>query len=109
LAGQALSDGVFTAVLFIGANDYDNQSAVQIYQGAWSSSQIQAWVNQTIANIQTALVTVQTAGISVVLVNVVNPMITPAWVAPYPDATGRERVETVIQSANAGLKTLAQY
>jgi len=111
LAGQAASDGVLTAVLAIGSNDFNPESSsayLDIYLGSWSSAQIQSYVNQTLANIETALATVRTAGVSVVVANLLDPGATPAVTPYFSSATDRDRVDAAIQSVNAGLKNLAQ-
>ena len=111
LQGQAASDGVLTAVLAIGSNDFNPGSSsayLSIYFGFWSSSQIQTYVNQTLANIETTLATVRTAGISVVLATLLDPGATPAAASAFPNAASRDRVAAAIQSVNAGLKNLAQ-
>ena len=112
LAGQAASDEVLTAVLAIGSNDFNPESSsayLDIYFGFWSSAQIQMYVNQTLANVETALVTVRSAGISIVLANLLDPGSTPAVVTSiFSNATDRDRVDAAIQSVNAGLKNLAQ-
>jgi len=111
LQGQAASDGVLTAVLAIGSNDFNPQSSsayLSIYYGLWSSAQIQTFVSQMLANIETAIVTVRTAGVSVVLATLLDPGATPAVVAALPTAAYRNRVDAAVQSVNAGLKNLAQ-
>jgi lysophospholipase L1-like esterase len=111
LAGQAASDGVHTAVLAIGSNDFNPQSSsayLNIYFNLWSSATIQNYVDQTLTNIETALATVRTAGVSVVVANLLDPGATPAAASVLSNATGRDRVDAAIQSVNAGLKTLAQ-
>src|ERR1039458_1829195 len=111
LQGQAASDGVLTAVLAIGSNDFNPESSsayLDIYSGIWTSPQIQPYVNQTLTNIETALVTVRSAGISVVLATLLDPGSTPAVVSYLSNATDRDRVDAAIQSVNAGLKNLAQ-
>jgi lysophospholipase L1-like esterase len=98
-------------VLEIGSNDFNPESSsayLDIYYGFWSSSQIQTYVNQTLANIETALATVRTAGVSVVVANLLDPGATPAAVSVFSSATSRDRVDAAIQSVNAGLKDLAQ-
>src|ERR1039457_5719561 len=108
LQGQAASDGVLTAVLAIGSNDFNPSSSAygNIYYGSWSSAQIQPYVSQTLANIETALVTVRSAGISVVLATLLDPGATPAVATSiFSNATDRDRVNAVIQSVNASLKT----
>jgi lysophospholipase L1-like esterase len=111
LAAQASSDGVSNAVLDIGANDFNPAESLAyeaIYFGEWTPSEIQLYVNKTVSNIETALATVQAAGISVVLGNILDPGITPAVVEYFPDAAGRQLVDAAVQSANSGLKNLAQ-
>jgi lysophospholipase L1-like esterase len=111
LQGQAASDGVLTAVLEIGSNDFNPESSsayLDIYLGLWSSAQIQTYVSQTLANIETALATVRTAGVSVVVANLLDPGSTPAVVSVFSNATDRDRVAAAIQSVNTGLKNLAQ-
>jgi lysophospholipase L1-like esterase len=111
LQGQAASDGVLTAVLAIGSNDFIPTGSAygNIYLNSWSSAQIQTYVNQTLANIETALVTVRSAGISVVLATLLDPGATPAVATSiFSNATDRDRVDAAIQSVNAGLKNLAQ-
>jgi lysophospholipase L1-like esterase len=111
LQGQAASDGVLTAVLAIGSNDFNPTSSsayLAIYFGFWSASQIQTYVNQTLANIETALATVRTGGLSVMVANLLDPGATPAAVSVVPNAASRDRVDAAIQSVNAGLKNLAQ-
>src|ERR1017187_8565741 len=112
LQGQAASDGVLTAVLAIGSNDFNPESSsayLDIYSGIWTSPQIQPYVNQTLTNIETALVTVRSAGISVLLATLLDPGSTPAVVTSiFSNATDRDRVDAAIQSVNAGQKNLAQ-
>lgn len=111
LRGQAGSDGVLNAVLAIGSNDFNPGSSsayLNIYFGSWSAAQIQSYVNQVLTNIETALVTVRTAGVSVVLANLLDPGATPAAVSVFSNGANRDRVAAAIQSVNAGLKNLAQ-
>ena len=110
-AGQFLSDGVSYAVLAIGPNDFNPFSSAaypNIYNNAWSASQIQTYVSQSVSNIETALVTVRNAGVSVALANVIDPGLTPSAVAAYTSASSRDRVTAAIQSLNSGVKNLAQ-
>jgi hypothetical protein len=73
-----------------------------------NASQIQAYEAQELTNIQTALVTVQTAGVFMVLATITDPGRTPAVAAIYTNASQRELVSAVIQNVNNGLRTLAQ-
>jgi lysophospholipase L1-like esterase len=111
LAAQASSDNVSNAVLDIGSNDFNPAQSTayeEIYLGLWSSAQIQSYVNQTVSNIETALVTVRNAGVSVVLGNILDPGLTPTVGAVATSATDRQRVSAAVQSANSALKNLAQ-
>ena len=110
-AAQFLSDGVSDAVLAIGPNDFNpfvSSAYINIYNNAWSAAQIQTYVNQSVSNIETALVTVKNAGMSVALANVVDPGLTPVVAATYTSASGRDRVTAAIQAVNSGVKNLAQ-
>jgi lysophospholipase L1-like esterase len=111
LAAQAGADGVSNAVLDIGANDFNpaiSAAYEAIYFGEWTPAEIQSYVNQTVSNIETALVTAQSAGISVVLGNIIDPGITPAIAKVLSNASDRQLVTAAVESANSGLKNLAQ-
>jgi lysophospholipase L1-like esterase len=98
-------------VLAIGSNDFNPSSSsayLSIYFGSWSAAQIQTYVTQSITNIETALATVSTSGVSVVLANLLDPGSTPAAAATFTIGSNRDRVAAVVQSVNAGLKNLAQ-
>ena len=110
LAAQVSSMGVSNAVLAIGGNDFNPTSTayMAIYLGTWSAAEVQAYVNQTVSNIETALVTVKNAGASVVVANVIDPGLTPAVDAVYTSVAGRQRVAAAVEGANNGLAALAQ-
>jgi lysophospholipase L1-like esterase len=113
LAAQVSSLGVSHAVLMIGANDFNSVGLgayFNIYNGFWSTSQINTYVTQRIANVRTVLDTVSPTGVRLVMVNVLDFGITPiTWSSPfYSNATRRDRVTAVIQQVNAGLLSLAQ-
>jgi lysophospholipase L1-like esterase len=116
VAAQASSNGVGYAVLAIGPNDFNTgfQPGVwygpyyNIYNGVWSAAQIQSHVAQSISNVETALAAVRAAGVSVVLVNVVDPGPTPAVASGWTSVANRDRVTSAIRSVNAGLRSLAQ-
>jgi lysophospholipase L1-like esterase len=109
-AGQFASNGVSSAVLAIGFNDLTAVGGFYgpIYSNLWSASQIQASVNQTVSNIETALLTVRKAGVSVALANIMDPGPMPGKSTTFTNASARDRVTAAIQSANASLKNLAQ-
>jgi len=111
LAAQAASQGVSNAVLDIGANDFnagESEAYAAIYSGEWTPAEIQSYVNQTVSNVETALAAVQAAGIYVALGNILDTGLTPAVQQYFPDPAGRQLVAQAIQSANSGLKNLAQ-
>jgi lysophospholipase L1-like esterase len=111
LAAQAGPESITTAVLEIGSNDFNPSSGSAysgIYLGTWSAAQIQAYVNQSVSNIETALVTVRTAGVTVVIANLLDPGSTPAVGTFFVDGSKRDRVAAVVQTINTGLKNLGQ-
>src|SRR5262249_471848 len=110
LASQASSEGVWTGVLAIGSNDFSPRSGPysNIYNGDWSAAQIQSYVNQSLANIETALATVRNAGTSLVVASLFDTGPPPFTVSRFPNAANRDRVTAVVQMVNAGLKELAQ-
>src|ERR1051325_11322282 len=110
LRSQVVSEGVSNAVLAIGPNDFNPSSSAyfNIYNGFWSTSQIQSYVNQSISNIEIALAIVRTSGVAVVVANVIDPGPTPAVTSLYTGAANRDRVTAAVQSVNSGVKNLAQ-
>jgi GDSL-like Lipase/Acylhydrolase len=111
LLSQVSSTGVSNAVLAIGPNDFNPESTsayLDIYLGSWNAAQIQAYVNQSVSNIEIALQTVRTAGVSVVVANVIDPGITPAVASVLTSGADRARVSAAIQSVNSGVRYLAQ-
>jgi hypothetical protein len=117
LAAQVVPFGITHAVLAIGANDfnpdflsYPNSAYSPVYNNSWSSSQISNYVAQTLTNIETALATVVTTGVKMVVFNILDYGKTPAVYNNifYTNGTKRERVSAVIQQVNNGLAGLAQ-
>ena len=112
LASQVVSNGITHAVLAIGANDFHPQDNAyfNIYFNFWSQSTINNYVAQTLTNIETAIITVATTGVQLVVFNVLDYGKTPAVYTTFPYTNGgnRERVATAIQKVNAGLAFLAQ-
>ena len=115
LAAMVGPDGVTHAVLSIGPNDFypmplPGYAYFEIYNDRWTQEEIDAHVNQILANIETALTNIADAGGEVVLTNVVDYSVAPAvWSLFFwsnPDK--RERVTTVIKQLNAGVANLAQ-
>ena len=117
LAAQVAPDGISHAVLAVGANDfnpdfltYPTAAYLNIYNGSWSASQISNYVAQILTNIETAVVTVETTGVNLVVFNILDYGKTPAVYGDflYTNGSKRERVSAAIQQANAGLLFLAQ-
>ncbi|HUJ09390.1 MAG TPA: SGNH/GDSL hydrolase family protein [Verrucomicrobiae bacterium] len=117
LAAQIVPDGITHAVLAIGANDfnpdfltYSPNAYLNIYDNSWSTSQISNYVAQILTNIETAIVTVSTTGVKLVVFNILDYGKTPAVYNNilYLNGGKRERVSSFIQQANAGIAFLAQ-
>ena len=111
LVAQASSAGVSNAVLDIGTDDFNPAETAAyeaIYLGDWTQAEIQSYVDQTVSNIEAALVPVKAAGISLVLGNILDPGISPTVDEVFSDPADRQLVTAAVQSANAGIKNLAQ-
>lgn len=113
LAEQIKNGEVNVAVVFIGANDFGpyitHDGYEAIYSGSLTEAQITDKKNKIIADIKTALETLQHAGnVRIILVLI------PDWgqhtgiqaAFPFPDQ--RNRVSTVISETNAELRKLAE-
>lgn len=122
-SASLLSDGQHTglasmaadienAVIAIGANDFSPTSSayINIYFGLWSASQITNYINGRIANVTTAVNTVDASGINVVLVGFPDYGVAPiTWNSGvYSDPVRRERVSAAIRRVNDGLRLLAR-
>ncbi len=117
LAAQVVPFGITHTVLAIGANDfnpdflsYPSSAYNPVYNGSWSSAQISNYVAQTLTNIETALATVVTTGVDMVIFNVLDYGKTPAVYNNffYTNGSKREQVSAVIGQVNSGLVYLAQ-
>ena len=114
LAAQAApgAGGVTHAVIAIGANDFSPSTTAffNIYWGLWSQSQIDSYVSAQVADVRTAVQTLQGAGIRVVLGNYLDFSIAPVTRQFYTNATRRNRLTAVIAQVNAELEaTAAEY
>ncbi len=109
LAAQVGPGGVSHAVLAIGANDFSPATGAyfNIYWGLWSTSQINTYVNQRIANVTAAVNTLDASGVKLVLGNFVDYGVAPATRQFYPNASRRNRVTAAIAQVNAALLILA--
>jgi hypothetical protein len=112
LAAQVVPDGVGHVVLAIGSNDFNPTTLAyfSIYNGLWSAAQIESHVTNAVANIETALSTVQAAGADVALVNVLDFGVVPAVWGNflYGNASKRENVAVVIRDLNHRLVDVAR-
>jgi lysophospholipase L1-like esterase len=115
LAALVGPDGVTHAFLMIGANDFfpmplPGYAYFQIYHGYWTQDQIDQYVADILANIETALTTITDAGGELILGNVVDYSVAPeVWQSFFwqnPDK--RQRVTDVIVQLNLGVRDLAQ-
>ena len=104
------SDNVEYGVLFIGANDFYPSDAAYlgIYTGTWTQLQIDQHVADVLANINTALDEMESAGLPMIILNVPDYGIAPAVAAVLTDAAGRQSVTDVIDGLNASIDAVAQ-
>ncbi len=114
LADQIAPNGITYAVLAIGANDFipiplPGYAYYEIYNGNWTPQQIENYVQQILANINTALVTVLATDVELVLVNVLDYGLLPmVWGSPFfSDPDKRQLVADVIAQVNDGVADLA--
>lgn len=104
------SDDVDYGVLFIGANDFFPSSAAYlgIYLGTWTQGEIDAHVAGVLANINTVLDEMESAGLPMVILNLPDYGIAPAVAAILTDAAARQDVTDVIDELNAALDAEAE-
>jgi len=110
LAAQIPVNGIDHVVIDIGSNDFiPNGSAFNnIYNGTWSQTQINNYVNQAISNIETAITTEQNAGADIVVSTIGNYGLVPAVAAVFRNAAGIQRLANAITQVNAGILQSAQ-
>lgn len=115
LAAQIPGQGIGYAVMWIGANDFapfGPGAYYQIYNGLASQSQIDDYVASRVANVASALDTLQPTGVSLVLGNFVDYGVAPFTSSPFggdfTDPAKRQLVTNVIQQVNAGILSLAE-
>jgi hypothetical protein len=110
LAAQAVTDGVAHAVVEIGSNDFAPTSSAyfNIYWGLWSQSQTDNYVNARIASINTAVTTLDNAGMKLIVCNYADFGVTPVVRQLYPTASRRNRVTAAIAQCNAGVLNIAR-
>jgi hypothetical protein len=106
----SLSLGTFSvAQADILKDDYSPNSAAWngIYNGTWTQSQINAYANQTIYNLET-IVDTMPASTKMVIATISGFSNTPATKAAYPDPTKLQLVDNVLAQVNLGIEGIAQ-
>ena len=109
LAAQIPSAGIQYVVLLGGGDDFaPNTAAFQgIYNGTWTQAQINAYVNQTISNIE-GVVSTMPAGTKMVIATLSGFSNTPSTRAAYPNAAQLQLVDNALAQVNAGIQAIAQ-
>jgi phospholipase/lecithinase/hemolysin len=110
LAEQIAGGEVSHVLIWIGENDFEtwNGTYQEIYDGTLSDAQVQAKVDRVVANITTAINTLQAADdVPIVVVTIVDKGLTPDMAIEFPDSAGRKRVSDAIRAVNRGLGELA--
>jgi Ca2+-binding RTX toxin-like protein len=110
LAGQIVGDQVSHAVLAIGQNDFipDFSGAYfDIYFGNLTQTQIDNYVSTVVANIDTALNTIDTNNVNLLLSNIVDYGVAPTTQTLFPIAAQRQLVTNVINDVNQQLVEMA--
>lgn len=110
LAKQVADGKVSHVFLWIGDNDFHltNGTYKEIYNGDLSDNELQAKIDQAIADIKTAVDTVLEAGpVSMVVVTISDKGLAPQAAFLFPNPAKRARVSKAIQAVNDGIKDLA--
>ncbi len=112
LARQIQSGLVKQAVLMIGQNDFlpgpAGSAYYGIYTGTWNTRQIARYADKVVKNIQTAIKTIKTNGVQLVVSDICDYGVAPITREYFTDWTKRERVTKVITGVNARIEQLAQ-
>lgn len=96
--------GVTHAVVFIGNNDFrpgfpPNDYGYPynaIYNGAWTPQQIEAYLDDSIADLGTLITPLENSSYRIAVANAIDFGSTPAVELLFPDATNRDRVTAVL-------------
>jgi len=110
LARQVADGEVSHVFIWIGGNDFAtwNGTYANIYNGTVSDAELQAKIESIVANIATAVDTVQQAGqVQMVMVTLGDRGIAPDAIGQFPDAAKRQRATDAVNAVNDGLKTIA--
>lgn len=119
LAGQIGPQNIGYAVMAIGANNFlpnvpqsvsvTTNAYNNIYNGSWTATQINNYVNQSVAEATTALDALLATGVNVVMANFADYSVTPYTLSKgYANPSQRQLVTNVIDGLNLQLQTLAQ-
>lgn len=111
LSQQVEAGDVSHVVLAIGQNDFQPNplggAYSSIYNQRWSKAQINAYVDQVVGNIGTALQKLNSTTAKVLVSNILDFGIAPFTKQYFSKAAGRERVSAVINTVNSRLSQLA--
>jgi hypothetical protein len=110
LARQVAEGKVSYVFLWISNNDFHftNGTYKEIYDGSLSDELLQKKIESIVSNITLAVDTVLAAGpVDMVMVNMRDIGIAPLVQEQFPDAAGRQRVTSAIQSINQQLDAMA--
>ena len=110
LAGHVAAGDVSHVVLFIGQNDFSpglGTPYFQIYNNLWSAGRIEQHISSVLQNITTAVQTIDSDKVKLVLSNVVDYGIAPATQSFFTTASKRQRVTNVIDTLNQRLQAAA--
>ena len=96
-------------MLMGGGDDFSpNTTAFQdIYNGTWTQTQIDTYVDQTVSNLQ-AIVETMPAGTKMAIATISGFSNTPATKAAFPDPTKLQLVDNALAQVNAGIDGIAQ-
>ncbi len=115
LAAQVASGQVDVVIIYIGSNDFAPYNTTDgyapIYNGTLSGSALNTKINNIIANVTTAVTTIQSARpIPIIIATIANWNNSPlVYTNPnFSDPTKQQRVTNAIASTNAGFSALAQ-
>jgi lysophospholipase L1-like esterase len=110
LAQQIAAGLIDYAVLAVGQNDFGpwTPAYLGVYSGLATESQIDAYIAQVVANIETALQTLHDTGGKVVLANVIDYGVAPVTRAFFPNPSQRDSVTEVLRRVNNELRGLSQ-
>jgi lysophospholipase L1-like esterase len=112
LAG-AVVRGVTHAAVFIGNNDFrpgtdDTYPYNAIYNGVWTPQQIEAHLDDSIADLGTLITPLENAGYRIAVANAFDFGSTPTVELFFPNAVFRDRVTAVLTEFSNRVRALAE-